>query len=214
MGQLSPVLATRPGHPCASTILVAILVQEWPKVIVGTHCCTTVALDHISATMTCMMWHEEHLLNVSVLWRVHLSNLVLCVMIFQRKSRLLPAAFMLTTDPHVVVIFLHQHSWYDLLTGTVFSYLLRIVWELPPKLLTSSAVVSTVWWQSDWTTSFTCCTLSLFCNAAACPPCCWSSGDSWPFLNWWLDWTLCVYHILSEICNCSVWCRWFSKLQA
>jgi hypothetical protein len=32
--------------------------------------------DNFCATMTCMMWHEEHLLNVSVLETVHLSNLV------------------------------------------------------------------------------------------------------------------------------------------
>jgi hypothetical protein len=32
-------------------------------------------LDH-SATMTYVMWHQEHLWNVSILQRVHLSNLV------------------------------------------------------------------------------------------------------------------------------------------
>jgi hypothetical protein len=35
-----------------------ILVQEWPKVIVGTHCCTIMTWDLISATMT---W--SHFLN-------------------------------------------------------------------------------------------------------------------------------------------------------
>jgi hypothetical protein len=47
----TPALATRPGHPCASTTLIAILVHECPKDIVETHCCATMALDHISATM-------------------------------------------------------------------------------------------------------------------------------------------------------------------
>jgi hypothetical protein len=59
-------------------------------VIAGTHCFitmmsdhsarmtqgTTVTLDHISTTMTYVMRHEEHLLNVSVLHRIHLSHLV------------------------------------------------------------------------------------------------------------------------------------------
>jgi hypothetical protein len=44
-----------------------ITVQQWPEVIVGTHCC---------ATGTCVMWHKEHIWNVSVLQRVHLLNLV------------------------------------------------------------------------------------------------------------------------------------------
>jgi hypothetical protein len=30
-GQLSPALATRPVHPCSSTLLIATLVKEWPK---------------------------------------------------------------------------------------------------------------------------------------------------------------------------------------
>jgi hypothetical protein len=61
------------------------------KVIVGTRCCATMASghinakitkdatmiqDHISATITYVMWREENLRNVSVLQRVHLSNLV------------------------------------------------------------------------------------------------------------------------------------------
>jgi hypothetical protein len=40
------------------------------------HCCATVALHHISATMTYMLWHEEHLWNASVLQRVQISNLI------------------------------------------------------------------------------------------------------------------------------------------
>jgi hypothetical protein len=32
--------------------------------------------DHISATMTYVMWREERLWNVSVLQRVHLPNIV------------------------------------------------------------------------------------------------------------------------------------------
>lgn len=47
-GYLSLSLAARPGHPFTSTIVVAALVQEWPKIIVAKQCCTTVALDHIS----------------------------------------------------------------------------------------------------------------------------------------------------------------------
>jgi hypothetical protein len=34
------------------------------------------ALEHIIVTMTYVMWREEHLLNVSILQRVHLSNVV------------------------------------------------------------------------------------------------------------------------------------------
>jgi hypothetical protein len=33
------------------------------------------ASDHINATTTYVMWHEEHISNVSVLQRVNLSNL-------------------------------------------------------------------------------------------------------------------------------------------
>jgi hypothetical protein len=62
---LLPALSTRPGHPCASTILVATFVQEWLKVILGTQCC---------ATMTYAMWREEHLWNVGFLQRVHCST--------------------------------------------------------------------------------------------------------------------------------------------
>jgi hypothetical protein len=36
----------------------------------------TMPLDDISATMTHVMWCEEYLWNVSVLQRVHFSNLV------------------------------------------------------------------------------------------------------------------------------------------
>jgi hypothetical protein len=39
----SPLLWTTPWNPCASTILVATLMQEWPNVIVGMHCCTTIS---------------------------------------------------------------------------------------------------------------------------------------------------------------------------
>lgn len=70
MGHFSPALVTRSGQPCASTILIATLVQELPKDIVGTHCCAKLALDHISATTSYVMWHD------SVLQRVHLSSLV------------------------------------------------------------------------------------------------------------------------------------------
>jgi hypothetical protein len=37
---------------------------------------TTMALDRISATVTYMMWREEHLWNVSALQRLHISTLV------------------------------------------------------------------------------------------------------------------------------------------
>jgi hypothetical protein len=68
------------------------LVQGRPLVIVGRHCCATVARDqireritqdatmpsdHISVTTTYFRWREEHLRNVSVLQRVHLSRLIL-----------------------------------------------------------------------------------------------------------------------------------------
>jgi hypothetical protein len=36
------------------------LVQQWPNGIIA-HCCTTVTLDDISAAMTNVMRHEEHL---------------------------------------------------------------------------------------------------------------------------------------------------------
>jgi hypothetical protein len=41
------------------------------------HFCATLTSDHIGATITYMMWCEEHLWNVSVLERVHLYNLVI-----------------------------------------------------------------------------------------------------------------------------------------
>lgn len=49
--------------PVCSLFLVASLVQELSKVIIWTHCCPTVTLENISATMAC----DEHLLNVIVL---------------------------------------------------------------------------------------------------------------------------------------------------
>jgi hypothetical protein len=39
-------------------------------------CYSTMPSGHISAIMTNVMWHEERLWNVSVLQRVHRSNLV------------------------------------------------------------------------------------------------------------------------------------------
>jgi hypothetical protein len=59
MSHLSPTLATRPEHPCASTILVPALVQEWPNGTAVTHCCAAVVLDRISATVTYVMWCEK-----------------------------------------------------------------------------------------------------------------------------------------------------------
>jgi hypothetical protein len=75
----------------ASGTIVHIVMQQWEEIIVGTHCCTTVTLDfigarmakgatmpsdHIIASVTCVMWPEEHLWNVSVLQRIHLFSLV------------------------------------------------------------------------------------------------------------------------------------------
>jgi hypothetical protein len=45
------------------------------RVAIG-HCFVTVTSDHISATLTYVMWREERLWNVSVLQRVHLSSRV------------------------------------------------------------------------------------------------------------------------------------------
>jgi hypothetical protein len=53
-------------------------------------CCVTMALDHINAAMTYVMWHEEHLWNVSVLQRADLSTLVHrmgCAAIFAKKTK-------------------------------------------------------------------------------------------------------------------------------
>lgn len=72
MGHLSPTLFTSTGDPFAFTIHFATLMQEWPKIIVGTHCCATLVLDHIFTTMTYVMWYE-HIWNISVLQTVHLS---------------------------------------------------------------------------------------------------------------------------------------------
>jgi hypothetical protein len=66
------------------------LVQELPKVIVQS-CATMVwnhisarmtkyarvTMDNISTTVTYILWHEEHLWNVSILQRVHLSSFFL-----------------------------------------------------------------------------------------------------------------------------------------
>jgi hypothetical protein len=65
-GHRSPTFATRPGHPRAPTIPDGTIVQEGPKIVV-TCGCATMALDHTTATITYVMWHEEHLRNVSVL---------------------------------------------------------------------------------------------------------------------------------------------------
>jgi hypothetical protein len=73
-GPLTPALANRPGHLCASTVLVANMVQEWPKIIVVPHSCVTTVLDHVRTTMIYVMRRD-----VSVLQRVQLSSLVLYV---------------------------------------------------------------------------------------------------------------------------------------
>jgi hypothetical protein len=62
-GHLSPCWPPGLDTPCASTSLVATRVQEWPKVIFLTH--ATIVLDHISATVTYVMWCGEHLVSVS-----------------------------------------------------------------------------------------------------------------------------------------------------
>jgi hypothetical protein len=43
--------------------------------IVATRC-STMTLDGINSAITYVIWHEEHLCNVSVLGRVHLSDIV------------------------------------------------------------------------------------------------------------------------------------------
>lgn len=45
------------------------LVQEWPKVL-------TMTSDHISATITYVMWPEERLQNIRVVQKVQLSNII------------------------------------------------------------------------------------------------------------------------------------------
>jgi hypothetical protein len=59
-GHLSPAMATRCGHPCASAIQFETLVLEWHNDTVETHCCAALALDYISTTMPYTMWREEH----------------------------------------------------------------------------------------------------------------------------------------------------------
>jgi hypothetical protein len=44
--------------------------------IILKHCWATMALDYISTIMIYVTWRQEHLWNVSVLQRVHLSNLL------------------------------------------------------------------------------------------------------------------------------------------
>lgn len=73
------VLATWPEHPCVVIILVATAVHEWNKGIVGTHCSAEMVLDHIIATVTCVMWHWEHVRNVSVLQSARLYKLISCL---------------------------------------------------------------------------------------------------------------------------------------
>jgi hypothetical protein len=53
------------------------LVQELPVVIVGTHCCLIMDLDHTSAKIRpANVMCAEYIWNVSVLLGVHISNLV------------------------------------------------------------------------------------------------------------------------------------------
>jgi hypothetical protein len=44
--------------------------------ILFAHCCSTITSDNISATMTHVMWREEHLWNITVLQRVNISSFV------------------------------------------------------------------------------------------------------------------------------------------
>jgi hypothetical protein len=69
-----PCLGHQAWHPCASTNLVVRLCKNDLKCIVKTRFCATMSLDHISATMTYVIWREAHNWNVSVLQRVHISN--------------------------------------------------------------------------------------------------------------------------------------------
>jgi hypothetical protein len=82
---LSPALTTGPGHPCASTTLVATLVQERPKGIAVTHWCSTVALYHTSATMTYVIWRAEHLCSINAVQTIRLSNLVLSCELYREN---------------------------------------------------------------------------------------------------------------------------------
>lgn len=52
------------------------------------HCCATVALERISATVTCVMWREVHLWKFWVFRRVRPSSLVLsCVVLIRQTLR-------------------------------------------------------------------------------------------------------------------------------
>jgi hypothetical protein len=59
------------GHCCATI---------GADVIVGTHCRSTLISDDISVAITYVMYREEHLWNVSVLKRVHLSSLIIVIL--------------------------------------------------------------------------------------------------------------------------------------
>jgi len=55
-----------------------------------------------------------------------------------------------TCDPHVITtLFLHQHSWYSVLAGMLH------MWQLSTKIMTSSAVICTIWQWQEHTISCT-----------------------------------------------------------
>jgi hypothetical protein len=56
----------------------------------GSRCCATATSDHICATMTNVVCHKEHLWNVSVFQRGHLSNLFLFLSFLTQPSSLVP----------------------------------------------------------------------------------------------------------------------------
>lgn len=60
-----------------STMTSDHISEKLTEDIVATRC-STMTLDGINSAFTYVIWHEEHLCNVSVLGRVHLSDIVMC----------------------------------------------------------------------------------------------------------------------------------------
>jgi hypothetical protein len=87
MSVLKDIVAqVTPSH-ISATMIQDIVAQQWEPVTVGTHCCSTMTSDHISATMTYVMWWEGHFWNVRVLQRVHFPILLILYLIVAARFK-------------------------------------------------------------------------------------------------------------------------------
>jgi hypothetical protein len=72
------------------------------------------------------------------------------------------------------------HHWFEpaFLMHCIFTFIMRMIWQLPIEILTFCAFIAIIWWHSEHATSCTCLILSLFCDDAGHMLCKLSSNHS------------------------------------